>query len=57
MRDAIVSWNSTIIDGHNRYEICKKHNIEFQTFEKKFEDILDAKLLGIFQKTKHQSEI
>lgn len=23
-RDAIVIWDNTIIDGHNRYEICKK---------------------------------
>lgn len=33
-----------IIDGHNRYKICKKHNIDFQITEKEFdtyEDVLD----------------
>ncbi|KCZ71592.1 DNA modification methylase [Candidatus Methanoperedens nitroreducens] len=33
-RDAIVTWNGIIIDGHNRYEICTKHSIPFQTVEK-----------------------
>jgi len=28
--DAIVLWDGTIIDGHNRYEICVKHGIEFE---------------------------
>ena len=25
----IFTWRGYIVDGHNRYEICKKHNIEF----------------------------
>ena len=25
----IITWNDFIVDGHNRYSICKKHNIEF----------------------------
>ncbi len=28
-RDAICVWHKTIIDGHNRYEICSKHQIPF----------------------------
>jgi len=28
-RDALVVWDETIIDGHNRYEICTKHKIPF----------------------------
>lgn len=24
----IYIWNDYIVDGHNRYELCKKHNIE-----------------------------
>ena len=27
----IVLWKGFIIDGHNRYEICTRHNIPFQT--------------------------
>lgn len=29
-RDKIISWNNTIIDGHNRYEICTKNNVAFE---------------------------
>lgn len=36
-RDAIVVWNDTIIDGHNRYEICTKHGIPFETVNREFE--------------------
>jgi phage N-6-adenine-methyltransferase len=43
-RDAITLWNSTILDGHNRYEICQKHNIEFKIQQKDFENIFDAKI-------------
>ena len=32
-RDAIVLWQGIIIDGHNRYEICVKHGIEFEIIE------------------------
>jgi len=35
-RDALVLWNGILIDGHNRYEICKKHNIPFNTVNKDF---------------------
>lgn len=42
-RDAIVLWNSTIVDGHNRFEICTKHNIDFQTIQKDFKNEEDAK--------------
>lgn len=30
-RDPIVIHNGVIVDGHNRYEICQKHNIAFKT--------------------------
>jgi len=29
----IYTWNDYIVDGHHRYEICKKHNIEFKSEE------------------------
>ena len=41
-RDAIVVWNDTIIDGHNRYEICTKHNIPFETVNRDFYSRNDA---------------
>jgi hypothetical protein len=31
------------VDGHNRYEICTKHSIEFKTIQKDFENIEYAK--------------
>lgn len=42
-RDAIVTWQGIIVDGHNRFEICTKHNIEFNTLEKEFESIEQVK--------------
>ena len=36
-RDAIITWKGFIIDGHNRYEICRKNRIPFQTKEMFFE--------------------
>ena len=30
-RDPIVVWNSIILDGHHRYEICSRHRISFKT--------------------------
>jgi len=36
-RDPLVVWNGTIIDGHNRYEICTKHGISYNTVNKGFD--------------------
>jgi hypothetical protein len=36
-RDALVIWNDTLVDGHNRYEICTKYGIPFNKSEKAFE--------------------
>ncbi len=35
--DPIKTWHGTIIDGHNRYEICIKHKIPFYVTELEFE--------------------
>ena len=35
-RDALILWGDVLIDGHNRYEICKRHGIEFSTVQKEF---------------------
>jgi len=37
-RDAIVIWDNIILDGHNRYDICKCEDIPFKTICKSFED-------------------
>ena len=37
-RDAIVTWNGIILDGHNRYRICTELNIPFKTIKMSFED-------------------
>jgi len=33
----IVLWNGIIIDGHNRYEICTKHDLPYETVNKEFD--------------------
>jgi DNA modification methylase len=43
IRDAILTWDGFIIDGHNRYEISQKHNLKFNTEEKYFENENDVK--------------
>lgn len=35
-RDPIIIWNDYIIDGHNRYSICTKYSIPFNTVSKDF---------------------
>ena len=35
-RDALVLWGDILIDGHNRYEICTKHNIPYKTVQREF---------------------
>lgn len=37
-RDALVLWGNILIDGHNRYEICQKHGLPFDTMQKDFRD-------------------
>ena len=37
-RDALVVWGDTLVDGHNRYHICTKHNIPYTTVSKEFDD-------------------
>ncbi len=35
-RDPIILWNGVIVDGHNRYEICMRHQIPFAVIEMDF---------------------
>lgn len=32
-RDALVLWGDLLVDGHNRYGICQKHGIAFETVQ------------------------
>ncbi|MBI2732998.1 MAG: plasmid replication/partition related protein [Aquabacterium sp.] len=32
-RDALVLWGDVLVDGHNRYGICQKHGIPFNTIQ------------------------
>ena len=43
-RDPIITWKGAIVDGHNRYTICRKHSLEFKTVERDFESRDDAKV-------------
>lgn len=43
-RDKILTWDDTIIDGHNRFEICTKNGIPFKTEDKDFENIEAVKV-------------
>jgi len=36
IREKIILWNNYIIDGHNRYNIAKQWNLEFDTESKNF---------------------
>jgi len=46
-REALLLWkneeNYVLIDGHNRYEICQKHGLDFKILVKDFESVAAAK--------------
>ncbi|AKJ30920.1 hypothetical protein [Caldimonas brevitalea] len=49
-RDALVLWGNVLVDGHNRYGICRKHGIPFQTVQNpRFKSIEDVHLWMIDQ--------
>lgn len=44
-RDALVLWGNVLVDGHNRYSICRKHGIEFRTLQnERFQSMDDVRL-------------
>lgn len=43
IREAILTWNGFIIDGHNRYEIATKWNLDYQTKSKHFKNEEEVK--------------
>lgn len=44
IRDPLVVWRGTLIDGHNRYDIAQKHGLDYTVVEKEFEDETAAKI-------------
>jgi hypothetical protein len=41
-RDALVLWGEVLVDGHNRYAICRKHGLPFQTVSNPRFDSLES---------------
>jgi hypothetical protein len=49
-RDALVLWGDVLVDGHNRYGICSKHGLPFQTVQNtRFRSMEDVHLWMIDQ--------
>ena len=49
-RDALVLWGDVLVDGHNRYAICSKHGIAFNTVQSQlFQSMDDVHLWMIEQ--------
>jgi len=49
-RDALVLWGDVLVDGHNRYGLCRKHGLPFNTVQNpRFRSIEDVHLWMIDQ--------
>jgi hypothetical protein len=49
-RDALVLWGNVLVDGHNRYAICQKHGLPFNTVQNtRFQSVEDVHLWMIEQ--------
>jgi len=49
-RDALVLWGEVLVDGHNRYGICVKHGLPFNTVQNtRFQSMEDVHLWMIDQ--------
>ncbi len=46
-RDALVLWRDVLIDGHNRYDICRQHDIPFRTVQNDRFDSLEDVMLWV----------
>ena len=44
IREKIITWNGVIIDGHNRYEIAQKWNLDYETEAKHFDSEVDVRI-------------
>lgn len=43
-RDALVCWGDILVDGHNRYRICKANGVPYQVVQKEFAGRNEVKL-------------
>lgn len=41
-RDALIAWGDTLVDGHNRYEICNRRGFEYGVRQMDFESREDV---------------
>ncbi len=49
-RDALVLWGNVLVDGHNRYGICQRHGLPYQTVQNtQFQSLEDVHLWMIDQ--------
>ena len=49
-RDSLVLWGDVLVDGHNRYGICRKHDLPFNTVQNtRFQSMDDVHLWMIEQ--------
>lgn len=49
-RDALVLWGDILVDGHNRYGICREHGLPFRTVQNtRFQSMEDVHLWMIEQ--------
>ena len=53
---ALIVWNSILIDGHHRYEICQRHEIPFSVQSIIFDD-LDAAKLWAWKHQEHRRNL
>jgi site-specific DNA-methyltransferase (adenine-specific) len=44
IREKIITWNGFIIDGHNRFEIATRWNLEYESESKEFDSEDDVKI-------------
>lgn len=62
-RDPLVTWNGVLLDGHNRYDICTKHGLCFETVavslpdRESAEDWIDTNQLGRRNLTPEQASL
>lgn len=62
-RDPLVTWKGTLVDGHNRFDICTRHGLPFKTVTMEFTDDdaamdwIDANQLGRRNLTPDQASL